>query len=339
MVFLILRCIINSKKIKYVLFIPVLCVIFGITVMGYQYHVYKIPTVDDHILLHRYTPFNPNNLLAKLNVEPDLLITNNFPVLDGATALYPIYASFVQAVYSKDIHENETLWKYLLRSRTDGAYNNLFEGKADIIFAAEPSDTQLSQFIENDKSLKFIPIGKEAFVFFVNKRNPVSNLTIENIRDIYSGKITNWKELNGRNQSIRAFQRPENSGSQTMFENVIGNIPIMAPLTENISGMMDIITQVAVYRNFSNSIGYSFLFFTTEMVQNDQIKLLSVEGIFPSKDTIQNGSYPFSDYFYAIYIESNEKNENIEIFIEWILSEQGQELIKRTGYVPIINTF
>ena len=110
----------------------------------------------------------------------------------------------------------------------------------------------------------------------------------------------------------------------------------MNPRKENVpGGMGDIINQVAVYRNFTNAIGYSFLFYSTEMVKNDQIKLLSIERIYPSIETIQNGSYPFSDVFYAAYIETEAKNENIEIFIDWIVSNQGQKLISETGYVPI----
>lgn len=67
-------------------------------------------------------------------------------------------------------------------------------------------------------SLKLTPIGREAFVFFVNKRNPVDSLTVEQIKDIYSGTVTNWKEVGGKKASIRAFQREENSGSQTKLQ-------------------------------------------------------------------------------------------------------------------------
>ena len=121
-----------------------------------------------------------------------------------------------------------------------------------------------------------------------------------------------------------------------MLKKIMGNVSIMEPRRENVaSGMGDIINQVAVYRNFPNAIGYSFLYFSTEMVKNDQIKLISINGIYPSKETIQNNSYPFSDSFYAIFVEDDEKNENIELFIEWILSAQGQELIEKTGYVKL----
>jgi phosphate transport system substrate-binding protein len=110
----------------------------------------------------------------------------------------------------------------------------------------------------------------------------------------------------------------------------------MEPSRENVPrDMGGIINQVAVYRNFPNAIGYSFLYFATEMVKNDQIKLLSINDIYPSRGTIQNNSYPFSADFYAIYTDSDEKNENIDIFIQWILSRQGQLLVSKTGYIPI----
>jgi phosphate transport system substrate-binding protein len=258
------------------------------------------------------------------------------PVLNGATALYPVYASFIQAVYPESEYEKSKIlaeW----RDTTPRAYENLLEGKADIIFCAAPSESQKKQFSDNGVNIKLVPIGKEAFVFFVNKRNIVNNITIGNIQGIYSGKIKNWKELNGSRQKIRAFQRPKNSGSQTALEKIMGGIPIMESLTENVSdGMGDIINKVADYKNFPNAIGYSFLFYSTKMVKDDQIKLLSVEGVYPSRETIQNGTYPFSDSFYAIYIDTEDKNENIDAFIEWILSEQGQYLVEKTGYVPII---
>jgi phosphate transport system substrate-binding protein len=177
----------------------------------------------------------------------------------------------------------------------------------------------------------------EAFVFFVNKNNIIDSLTIENIQGIYSGRILNWKEVNGKKESIKAFQRPKGSGSQTALENIMDNISIINPLKEDVSDVMSgIINQVADYRNFSNAIGFSFLFYSTQMVQNSQIKLLAVNGIYPSQETIQDGSYPFSDNFYAVFIDTEEKNENIELFIEWILSTQGQTLISKTGYIPKI---
>ncbi|MDR1838291.1 MAG: substrate-binding domain-containing protein [Treponema sp.] len=338
MVFLILWNKKSSKFVYLLLSIPVMCIMAGIIIINNQHRVNLIPTVREQFYpLFYYEPFSinhSNNLLAQLDEEPLFKTTGSSPVLDGATALYPLYASFVQAVYpdgNYDVYRSPVFC-----SKTAGAYKRLFEGKVDIIFCAQPSEAQLKHFIDNNKNLKLVPIGREAFVFFVNKINPVNNLTIEDIQGIYSGKIKNWKKLNGANQGIRAFQRPQNSGSQTILEKIMGDIPLSKPRRENVSyGMADIINEVAAYRNFSNAIGYSFLYFSTEMVKNDQIKLLSVNGIYPSKETIQDESYPLYENFYAIYIDTDEKNENIEPFIYWILSEQGQELVQRTGYIPL----
>jgi len=334
-IFLVLWNLKDGKKVYLVLLFPLVCIIAGISIIYYNDYVSNIPTLnEDNILLYNYEPFTENNHLVKLDEESDLKLTENLPVLDGATALYPVYASFAQTVYPEGKYDHSQ--EPVFCNKTDSAYENLFEGKADIIFCAEPSKQQLKQFNDSGKKLKLVPIGREAFVFFVNKENTVENLTIDNIRGIYSGKVRNWKELHGINQKIRAFQRPENSGSQTIFEKIMGSIPIIKPLRENVSrGMGDIINQVAVYRNFPNAIGYSFLYFSTEMLSNNRIKLLSIDGVYPSVRTIQDNTYPFSGNFYAIYIDSDEINKNVKPFIDWILSRQGQALIAKTGYTPI----
>jgi len=171
-------------------------------------------------------------------------------------------------------------------------------------------------------------------VFFVNKSNPVNNLTIEQIQGIDSGRITNWEEVGGNNASILAYQRPANSGSQTALEFIMDGVPIMNPPIDRISGAMNMIfEEVAAYRNHGNAIGFSFLFFTTEMINSNEIKLLSIEGVSPTRETIQSDQYPFSGTFYAI--TTGNETENTHKFIEWILSNQGQYLIEKTGYVPI----
>jgi phosphate transport system substrate-binding protein len=336
----------NTKKTKKVYFLLLAPLFFGVAMpviihhirdirlqkfFEYQESIENIPTVGEYgINLHEYWPFGDDNLLVKLNEESSFKMNDNLPVLDGATAFFPVYASFVETVYPYIF--NDTLFC----RRTEMAYRNLSEGKVDIIFCLEPSDLQIEQFHDNGVMLKLVPIGREAFVFFVNKENPIDNVTIENIGGIYSGKIKNWQELNGINQGIRAYQREKNSGSQTIFEKVMENIPIQRPLMEDVFYEMgEIIKEVAVYRNFPDAIGYSFLHYSKEMVKNDQIKLLSINGIYPSRETIQNGMYPFSENFYAVYIDNDTKNENIEPFIEWILSRQGQTLISMTGYIPI----
>ena len=211
-----------------------------------------------------------------------------YRTLDGATALFPIYASFFQAVYPKSNYNRFGFYNGFVRcTQTPRAYENLINGYVDIIFCMEPSNDQIARAAERGLEFDMTPIGKDAFVFFVNKNNRVDNITAGQIRGIYSGVITNWKEIGGEDEAIIPYQRPKNSGSQTLLESIMGEILIMEPLSENIVDYMgQIIERVSEYRNYFNAIGYSFLFFATEMVKNDEIKLLSIDGIIPSKETI-----------------------------------------------------
>ena len=342
--FLVLWNIKKSRLVYLLLIVPILFFVQTAVIEiinAYEWHVHNIPRMSEQTRdLYDYHSYMSGKWRgAKLDEESKFKINNNFPILDGATAFFPLYGSFVSAVhptgwYNYLNHEDSIV----LCSGTPNAYNNLLERKVDLIFCFEPSEDQAEQFDKKGLKLNLIPIGWEAFVFFVNKENRVNNLTIEEIQGIYSGRIKNWRKVGGKFQNIRAFQRPENSGSQTILKKIMGGIPIVKPKWEVTSSFMhEMIYDVAAYRNFGSAIGYSFLFYSTEMIKNDQIKLLSINGIPPSRETIQD--YPFSQNIYAIYIDDKNKNENIEPFIKWILSEQGQELVSKAGYIPIGSTY
>ncbi|MDR2911290.1 MAG: substrate-binding domain-containing protein [Bacteroidales bacterium] len=339
-------------KIAWITF-PSLALVLGCTF--YKIHQdkmydYEIPRVSESDFdLSEYQPFTDGTKAAFLNEKSALTLTGNLPLLDGATALYPLYSAFVQAVYP----EKEYLldWAYahyssdsnwiapdsseVHCSNTTVAYRNIADGNADIIFVAEPSKEQLEYAKKKNVELKKTVIGKEAFVFFVNAQNPVDNLTVEQIQDIYSGNITNWKEVGGNDEEIRAFQRNEGSGSQTAFLSFMKGKKIIEPIEENRpGGMGGIVRMVSDYGNYGNSIGFSFKFFVHLMVNSSEIKILKVNGVYPDIRTIKNGQYPISGDFYAVTNAKNT-NENVAKLLDWILSEQGQYLVEKTGYCPV----
>jgi phosphate transport system substrate-binding protein len=302
-----------------------------------------IQVVQD-INVYEYRPFSLDSKVVTLQEESTLKLTDDLPLLDGATALYPVYSSFVRAVYPEkppngydyDVPAaNSGIRGPLIRcTQTPMAFDNLINGKVDIIFCAEPSREQIAMAAEKGLEFNMTPIGKDAFVFFVNKSNPINNISSSQIRNIYSGNITNWQDIGGQDEEIIPYQRPKNSGSQTILETIMGGISIMEPLKENVvGGMGGIIEQVAIYKNYQGAIGFSFLFFTTEMARNNEIKILSIDNIPPTKETIRTNEYPFSGTFFAITM--GNENGNTKKIIEWILSEQGQYLIEKTGYVPL----
>lgn len=300
---------------------------------GWKAYYNSIPVVSDQeVDMDHYMPFREGSKLAELSEPAALKLTSELPRLDGATALYPLYAAFAQAVYP----EQEYSYKdsEVMVNTTPEAYKNLIEGEVDLIFAAAPSEPQKAAARRNGLELKLTPIGREAFVFFVNADNPVQGLTTEQLLGIYSGEITNWSEVGGENKEIRAFQRPEGSGSQTMLQKIMeGRELAEAPSEDVVSGMGGIIQRTSDYRNHKNALGFSFLFYATEMVRNGDIRLLEIDGVIPNRVTIANGDYPLASEFYAVTAGSD--NPNVDKLIEWVLSPQGQELIEKTGYTPV----
>ncbi|WP_391204751.1 PstS family phosphate ABC transporter substrate-binding protein [Psychrobacillus sp. L4] len=297
-------------------------------------HAYtnRLPTVDAEVKINKYEPFTNSQRVAILEQQATLQLTDNLPKMDGATALYPLYASFVQATYPKKDYSPYD--SDVMVNTTPDAYSNLFNGKVDMIFVASPSEAQKKTAEQKGLELKMTPIGREAFVFFVNQKNPIDGLTIEQIQAIYAGKVTNWKDVGGKNNTIRAFQRPADSGSQTALEHLMGTIPIKEAPSEDIAtGMGGIINEVSKYKNYKNAIGYTFRFYSTEMVKNNQIKLLEIDDVAPTQETILSGAYPITSEFYIV--TAGTENPNVEKLIEWILSPQGQGLVEKTGYVPI----
>ena len=332
---------------------------------------------SDEVNLSVYQPFgrywyvdgvltHHESQAAVLNEETALRIEGNLPRLDGATALYPLYAAFVQATYpapepALDIMEYSyygDLWRRLIEeergydwennipfitcSRTSSAFENLIDGYADIIFLMGVSDEQRTAATERGLELELTPVGREAFVFFVHARNSISGLSASDIKRIYSGEVTSWGEVGGRNDGIRAYQRPESSGSQVMLRQIMGDVPIApAPEEDVFDMMMGMVNVVANYRNYRNSLGYSFLYYARDMVAEHNVKFLSIDATPPTDANIASGAYPFANDFYAITVRRGgeylnpERGGNIDSMLEWILSEQGQYLVEATGYVPM----
>lgn len=323
----------RTKQRKKIFGISAAVILLGASVWPI-YTAYKnsIPTVSAEVEVYYYEPFGQESKVKKLNEPAALQLQDQLPKMDGATALYPLYSSFVHAVYPEKAYSPYD--SEVMVNTTPEAYENLFEGRVDMIFAAGPSDAQLKEAEKKGLNLKLTPVGREAFVFFVNQKNPINNLELKQIQNIYAGKVTNWQEVGGKNEPVRAFQRPADSGSQTALERLMGDVPIMEAPRENVAeGMGGIIQEVSTYRNYKNAIGYTFRYYSTEMAGNEEIKLLAINGVTPTKETIRSDEYPISSEFYIV--TAGTKNPNVQKFIEWILSDQGQHLVEEVGYVPV----
>ena len=302
---------------------------FGIIKYNKSITVNTSPNID----IQAYLPFEENSKIVK-TYSKTLKLTENLPKIDGAAALFPVYSAFVNAVYPNTTKLHDGIFEY---NNTPDGYRLLAEKETDIFIGVYPSDEQRAYAEENQTTFEYTPVGTEAFVFFVHKDNPITNLTTEQIKDIYSGKITNWKDVGGKNEKIAAFQRNEGSGSQSMLKRFMGDTPIADAPTEMVNDLMaGIIEQVADYKSKTNSIGFSFRYYVEGIIKNPDIKMISIDGAAPTSENIRNGSYPILTPIYAVTYKENQ-NGNVDKLLEWILSDEGQYIINETGYVGIKN--
>jgi phosphate transport system substrate-binding protein len=287
--------------------------------------------VSEEVDLSVYRPFSPENLLVKISPDSAFkFAAPDAPRLDGATAAYPVYAAAAQYLYSP-----EAAAEHIKMSNTPRAYERLIAGEVDVIFVAQPSQAQKKAAAEKNIQLTLTPIGREAFVFLVSEKNLLRSLTVQQIRDIYAGRIKRWDEVGGGSDAIMAFQRPPNSGSQTvMLAKVMQGEKMREPLQEEKArGMGGAVKRVAAYRNAAQSIGYSFRYYATKMQNSAGIRLLAVGGIEPSLENIRNGTYPFTvDVF---MVTAGKPKPSTRQLMDWVLSAPGQRLIQDTGYVPL----
>lgn len=280
-----------------------------------------------------YLPHDPASDLPHMQAVLPWADESDLPVLDGAAALVPVYAAVIDATYpvgtvtyeggafSDDNYygENFAPDSRMQYRNTVRGYTAVVDGTADVLFCAAPSAAQRQYADQQGVELTYVPIGREAFVFFVNERNPVDSLTVAQLRDIYAGDITNWAQVGGAQRIINPVTRLQGSGSQTMMEAFMGERAIAPKSPLAIAGA---------------SIGFSFRYYFADMIGNTGVKMLAVNGVAPTADNIRDGSYPIVAQFYAIYRADNP-NPNIPILLDWLLSPQGQALIEACGYVSV----
>jgi len=144
-------------------------------------------------------------------------------------------------------------------------------------------------------------------------------------------------EVGGQDAPIVAYQRPVNSGSQTGFLDLVMKdlTPMEPPMEQIIAEMGMLIDVVASYDNLPDALGYSYYYFVVDMWGNENVKLLEIDGVLPTPETISSGEYPVTTAYYAVIRADEPKNSPVRKMIKWILSEEGQTLAEEAGYVRL----
>lgn len=207
----------------------------------------------------------------------------------------------------------------------------LINGSTDVANSSRPiQPSELAKIKEKYKRNAIeIPCAKDGLSVFLNKGNTVSELTVQQLGDIFSGKITNWKQVGGADAKIRLYGRESSSGTFEFFKEHVVKTDF-SPTTQTLPGTAAIVNAV---KKDKYSIGYGGAAYA-EGVKDCKVKKdAESKGYLPTAATIKNKTYPISRYLY-MYLKSNPTGET-KAFIDWILSSEGQKMISTVGYFPV----
>ena len=315
-------------------------------------------TADINVMITR-----PDNW-KKIQTGKITLTPEDFAFIDGSTATIPITAELARQFCDAS---DGKIWEYVDHNTTHTAYENLIFTNGDpdkitymeninkyrydsrmtfdikhLLFVTEPSEREIFDAGIEGVTFDVTPVALDGFVFITHKDNPIDSLTVEQIQDIYSGKITNWKEVGGNDQKIIPYQRNIGSGSQTAMEQlVMKDIPLVEPVgyfgeTLTLGFMSELIEKIAEYENRENSLGYTYYYYINNLYRNEDIKVLKIDGVSPDNENLVSGAYPFSTAYYMVMAEGRNDVQTAKMreLRDYLLTDEGQEIIKMAGYCP-----
>ena len=268
--------------------------------------------------------------------EPEPFTRDNFPRLDGSTSTAPLGRAVAAALLGETEEEVSDLISF---SRTTNSFRALMAGEADLLIVGEPNASVYGEMEEAGFEASIDTFATDGLIFVVNEDNPVDSLTTEQIRGIYSGQITNWKEVGGDDLPITPFQRNEDAGSQALMKKlVMKDTELMdAPSSYVIGSMMGLMEAVRSYDNSPGAIGYSVYYYANDMRMASGLKILAVDGVTPSAETIRSEEYPHRNSYYVVMAADTRSDSPTARVYRWLLSEEGQRLVDKQGYVSVLN--
>ena len=292
---------------------------------------------------------------AGLTMTPE-----EFPMLDCSTSTQPLsvilaakvlglpyrwwqdqaltqvwYVAIDWAKTSLTESQRKGLEKKLNCSTTHGSYMNLLDGKVELIIASRDISRAEREYADS-KGVRLAtrPIGKDGFVFMVNKANRVASLTNKQIQDIYTGTTRNWKDVGGSDATIHPYIRNANSGSQEKMETMVMKGLTMIDWPEMATGTMA--GPFYAIRKDVDGIAYTPYYYYNMMTRGQgYAKTIGIDGIAPDSRTINNEAYPYvSEICAAVRADIDCTSSAYRLF-EYLTHSGGQSVVEESGYVPL----
>ena len=290
----------------------------------------------------RWVPCYPTEAAIQFGLDREM------PVIDGSTSTYP----YTQGIYSV-LFTNGTAHPQFPKSHSKSfaSYERLIRGEADVLFAATKASAELESLAaEQGVELQYIPIAYDAMVFFTNLENPVNGLTRQQIQDIYvRNAYSSWDQVGGPEAKLLPYCRNTDSGSHALMERYFledGKLSLAPEILQgNVSvAMSSALTDVASALSLdppAYAIGYSVYAYygsyeemMTDVTPN-KLKLLAVDGVLPTAETIADGTYPLADYNYIVLRGDEPKDSPARRLAEFMVSDAGQQAVADSGFLPL----
>ena len=287
----------------------------------------------------RWLPVYPSQEAIALGFDQSM------PVIDGSTSTYP----YTSALYGRLFQNYSAHPDYPEKhSKSHTSYERLINGEADVLFAATKASNELEEQAKAaGVELEYIPIAYDAMVFFTNEENPVKGLTIQQLQDIYArNAYGNWNQVGGPDAKLMPYCRNTDSGSHALMERLIlggGALSLSEGLlSESVStAMQTALTDVATALETDPAgyaIGYSVYYYyqNAEAMMGDvtenRLRLLEIDGVAPSDETIAGGAYPLSSYNYIVLRASEPEDSPARRLADFMAGEAGQEVVVNAGF-------
>ena len=262
----------------------------------------------------------------------ELFADGDFPVMDSSTARKPL----VQNIYRFFCLDTGYGGAEPLCSTTHGAWLNIADRKADIALLAAPTEEEETYLKEQGVEVEMKLYGGDGLVFIGNSACGVTDLTLDEVRAIFRGEITNWSELGGADHAIHVLYRDDQSGSQRLFEKMLfkdGDVPDYEALGFNRLDEMS--TLVSACLDDPYAIGYSIMTYLNDVYSNEALLAFSLNGYSATPENVRTGDYSLGTKGYVVIRSDEPEDSPAQRLYNWFGSPLSDTFLSSCGITPL----
>ncbi len=261
-----------------------------------------------------------------------LFADGDFPVVDSSTARRPVTAE-IYAFFCESTGAGGAL---PLCSTTHGAWLNIADGGADLALLAAPTQEEQAYLDERGVSVEMKLYGGDGLVFIGNHACGVEDMSLEQVRGIYRGEITNWAQLGGADHAIRVLYRDDQSGSQRLFERMLWkdeSVPDFERLGFERLGDMTTIVSECLHDPYA--IGYSIMTYLRDVYSKEELLAFSLEGYPATPENVASHHYPLGTQGYVVIRSDEPENSPARRLYDWFGSPLSDVILTNNGVTPL----